>query len=157
MQTDWIVCKPPLIGVVVLFAMTLSFCAVVVIILPLVGAPAWVLAWGAMYALIGIGQFIAISRSHFRYNEDKIEVRYFRHIKRRWDDASGWSRIGENSNSLYIRFTDGAIIGSDGVSISRADVDALIPILEQKLGDPKTGDETIMPWYVKILIGRLVR
>ncbi|WP_148618682.1 hypothetical protein [Mariniblastus fucicola] len=124
--------------------------------MPIVDAPVWVFVVFATLALIAIGNGVAIARSRFRYNENEIESRYFRHIKRRWDEASGWSRVGENG-TLFIGFNDGAIIGSDGWAIGEADVDALIPILQQKLGEPRTGAEMIMPWYVKLLIGNFVR
>ena len=156
MQAKWIVCKPPVVGVVIWFVLTFAFCGAAGVVLPLVGAPTWVTVVFGTLALIAIGNGIAIARSRVRYNEHKIESRYFRHIRRKWDDASGWSRTGENG-TVFIGFSDGAIIGSDGWALNDNDVDDLIPILEQRLGDPKTGNEMIMPWYVKLLIGNIVR
>ena len=128
MKTDWTTCKAPVIGIVFWFALTLGFCITAGIILPLTDAPAWAMALFGAFALIAMGSGVAIARARIRYNEQEIQSRYFRHIKRKWADAIGWSRLGENG-TLFIEFRDGAIIGSDGWALSDKDVEKLLPLL----------------------------
>jgi len=155
-NTNWTTCKSPFIGVVVAFALSIGFCVAAGIVLPLVNAPIWVMSLFAILATLAIGSAIVVARARVRYNDYEIESRYFRHIRRKWDDAKGWSRLGENG-TLFIGFKDGTVIGSDGSALSDDDVDQLIEVLRRKLGDPRTGDDTIMPWYVALVVGSLVR
>ena len=154
-DADWKVYRPHIAGVLVWFALTLAFCAAAGTVLPLVGAPKWVMFVFSTLAFFAIINGIAIARSRIRYNDTQIESRYFRHIKRRWDDAEAWSRLGDNG-SLFVKFTDGVVIGSDGWALNDNDIDELVPVLTERIGKPKTNGDTVMPWFLRILGGGLL-
>ena len=85
-------------------------------------------------------------RVRFRYNDQQIQQRYFQNIERSWIDANGWSCFSTAGRlHLYIRFSDGVVLGSTSLILSRSEILELIPLLMSKIGEPERGGLTILP------------
>ena len=152
MKLSWTTCRSHPAGIAIWFALTLAFAAAAFVVLPIINAPNWVMIVFGLLVVCALLAGLAIARCRFRYNDSKIESRYFRHIKRSWTQVDGWSRFGKNG-TLFIRFDDGKIIGSDGWAFGEGDVDRLEIALRDKIGNPKTGADIVCPWFLRPLIG----
>jgi hypothetical protein len=99
---------------------------------------------------------IAIAFSYFKVSEEGIESRYFRHAKGKWTEVEAWTRWGDDG-TLYIRFKNGRIIGSDGWALGGDDVDQVVELLETRVGEQSKGENGVLPRLVDAFLGGLMR
>jgi len=106
---------------------------------------AGLLLWFILPTLTAILWAILV-RVRFRYNDQHIQQRYFQNIERSWIDANGWSCFSAAGRlHLYIRFSDGIVLGSTSLILSRTEILELIPLLMSKIGEPEIGGLRILP------------
>lgn len=153
---NWTIFKPNIFSITFWWVLTLCFGLSTGIINHIVEAPlfAKIVFVGLDLYMIAFG--IVIMRARFRYNDVCIESRYFRSIKREWKDVEGWSQLGE-SGSLFIRFTDGVVLASDDWLLTDHHVKSLIPVLKSKVGEARTGNDLILPWFLRHFFGPFIK
>ena len=152
----WTIFKAKPAGVIFWWLFIFCFFAALEVIFHILEVPIFmhvIFLLGLLY-MAGFG--VVLIRARLRYNDSHIESRYFRNIKRKWSDVEGWSQLGENG-TLFIRFSGGAHIWSNDWVLTSKNVKILIPLLRSKVGEPRTGDNIVLPWFVNLIFGHFIK
>ena len=121
-----------------------------------IGAPFEVMCF--IYAL-GISVLISaahVSTSYCRISDDGIETGLVFGGSMKWNEIEKWSRLGDNG-SLFILSNQGKMIGTGGWAFYGDRVDRLEEILLERVGNPSTGEDTVMPKWLGAIIGEMTK
>ncbi len=137
MKTTWITCRPSRRKLAIWFAATCGASLILFACLFQVDTQASMLLLAAMSLIIAFCGTVLV-RTRFEYNNQTIRCRYFRTIERSWREANSWSYFSHAGRiSLYIRFNDGMVVGSNQWILTRCEIMGLIPLLMEKIGEPE--------------------
>lgn len=153
MKTTWTTCRPCRRKLATWFAATCSASLMLVVCFFWVDTQASMLLLATMSLIIALFESVLV-RTRFDYNDLMIRCRYFRTVERNWHDANGWSYLSHAGRlSLYIRFNDGIVVGSNQWILTRSEIMELIPLLMEKIGEPERL-QPILPWPYSFLASR---
>ncbi|MEM9410379.1 MAG: hypothetical protein AAGA30_04655 [Planctomycetota bacterium] len=124
---------------------TSGVCAVLATVFTLIDKRSGLLLWCVLPNLVAI-LYTILARNRFRYNDETIQLRCFKNNTRNWSDAVAWSYHSVNSQiSIYIRFTDGVVLGLNPLLLGRPEMFELIAHLMKHIGEPLRGDQIVLP------------
>ena len=108
-----------------------------------------------VFALMAIFTFlncIHVLTSSFAMTEIGIDAGYFFGASGTWNDIDAWTRWGAHG-SLFIRFKSGKVVGTGGWAFYGDRVDRLETLLLERVGKPSTGNASVAPHLLKMMIG----